>query len=162
MRQSLVSQKAVGLSDELPRQEKYLIQANHQRIQRNYPKAIEAYENLAKAAPGNTDVLFELEGRYENSSAYDKARLEYSNVLTLDPKRIDTLLAIGRVDIFIRDYEKALDSLTKAQALSVEAGNEEIRAEILQATGVAYAGLNKHEDALLVFTIRSRSNGDSA
>ncbi len=50
------SRKAVELSDQLPLQEKYLIQASHDQIQRDYPKAIDAYENLAKAAPNNADI----------------------------------------------------------------------------------------------------------
>ncbi|HUO16711.1 MAG TPA: tetratricopeptide repeat protein [Verrucomicrobiae bacterium] len=145
------AQKAVVLSEPLPQQEKYLILANQQRIQRNYPKAIEAYQNIAKAAPGDADVLFELGGLYENSSAYDKARLQYMQVLDLDPKRVGALLAMGRVEIYLREYEKALEFLAKAEALSVEGGNDEIRAEIFQATGVCYAGLNKHQDALRNF-----------
>jgi len=142
------SRKAVELSDQLPAQEKYLIQASHERIQRDYPKAIEAYDNLARAAPNNADVLFELAGLYENSSAYDKAREKYAKVLTLDPKRVEALIAMGRVEIDSGDSQKAIEYLTRAQALTIEFGNEEERAQVLQDMGVAYAGLNKHEDAL--------------
>ncbi len=142
------SRKAVELSDQLPPPEKYLIQASHDQIQRDYPKAIEAYENLAKAAPDNADVLFELAGLYEKSSAYDKAREEYTKVLTLDPKRVDALLEIGRVEVRSGNSQKALEYLTRAEALAVEFGNDEERSKILQAMGVAYADLNKHEDAL--------------
>jgi len=142
------AQKAVELSDQLPSQEKYLIQASFDSIQKDYPKAIEAYDNLAKAAPGNADVLLELGGLYENSSAYEKARDAYTQVLALDPKRVDALFAMGRVEIYDGNPEKALEYLTRAQALTVEFGNDEERADILQATGVAYADLNKHQDAL--------------
>ena len=142
------SRKAVELSDQLPPTEKYLIQASHEQIQRDYPKAIEAYENLAKAAPDNADVLFELAGLYKKSSAYDKAREEYTKVLTLDPKRVDALLEIGRVESYSGNQQKALEYLTRAQALTVEFGNDEEKSMILQAMGVAYANLNKHEDAL--------------
>jgi eukaryotic-like serine/threonine-protein kinase len=142
------ARKAVELSDQLPAPEKYLIQASHDQILRDYPKAIEAYGNLAKAAPDNADVLFELAGLYEKSSSYDKAREEYTKVLTLDPKRVDALLAIGRVEVDSGNPQKGLEYLTRAQALAVEFGNDEERAQILQAMGVAYAGLNKHEDAL--------------
>jgi serine/threonine protein kinase/lipopolysaccharide biosynthesis regulator YciM len=142
------SRKAVELSDQLPPPEKYLIQASHDQIQRDYPKAIEAYENLAKAAPDNADVLFELAGLYEKSSAYDKAREEYTKVLTLDPKRVDALLAMGRVEIYSGNPQKAIEYLTRAQAVAVEFNNDEERAQILQAMGVAYAALNKHEEAL--------------
>ena len=142
------SRKAVELSDQLPPQEKYLIQASYDRIQKDYPKAIEAFENLARATPGNADVLFELGGLYENSSAYDKAREEYTQVLALDPKRVDALVAMGRVEVYSGNSERALEYLTRAQALTVEFGNDEERAEILQGLGVAYADLNKHQDAL--------------
>ncbi len=142
------SRKAVELSDQLPPAEKYLIQASHERIKRDYSKAIEAYENLAKAAPNNSDVLFELAGLYWKSSAYDKAREEYTKVLTLDPKRVDVLLAIGRAEVDSGDPQKGLEYFTRAQPLAVEFGNDEERAQILQATGVAYTSLNKHEDAL--------------
>jgi eukaryotic-like serine/threonine-protein kinase len=142
------SRRAVELSDQLPAPEKYLIQASHDQIQRDYPKAIEAYGNLAKAAPDNADVLFELAGLYEKSSAFDKAREEYTKVLTLDPKRVDALLAIGRVEVGSGNAQKGLEYLTRAEPLAVEFGNDEERAQILQAMGVAYAALNKHEDAL--------------
>ncbi len=52
------SQKAVGLSDNLPAAEKYLILAKHDTILKNYPQAIEAYENLVKASTENADLLF--------------------------------------------------------------------------------------------------------
>jgi serine/threonine protein kinase/tetratricopeptide (TPR) repeat protein len=142
------SRKAVELSDQLPAVEKYLIQASHDQIQRDYPKAIEAYDNLAKAAPENADVLFDLAGLYEKSSAYDKAREEYAKLLTLDPKRVDALLGIGRTEVDSGNPQKGLEYLTRAQALAVEFGNDEEKAQILQTVGVAYAALNKHEDAL--------------
>ena len=142
------SRKAVELSDQLPPVEKFLIQASHEQIQGDYPKAIEAYENLAKAAPDNADVLFELAGLYENSNAYDKARELYTKVLTLDPKRLDAQLEMGRVENLSGNPQKALEYLTSAQAVAVEVGNDEERSKILQAMGAAYAGLGKNEDAL--------------
>ncbi|MGA7927896.1 MAG: tetratricopeptide repeat protein [Candidatus Sulfotelmatobacter sp.] len=145
------SRKAVELSDQLPPAEKYLIEASHDQIQKDYPKAIEAYENLVKAAPDNSDVLFELAGLYQKSSAYDKAREEYTKVLTLDPNRVDALLEIGRVEVDSGNPQKGLEYLTRAQPLAVEFGNDEERARILQAMGAAYANLNKHEDALRNF-----------
>ena len=45
-------------------------------------------------------------GLYEKSSAYDKAREEYTKVLTLDPKRVDALLAIGRVESYSGNQQK--------------------------------------------------------
>ncbi len=142
------SRKAVALGDQLPTQEKYLIEAGHYQILRDYPKAIEAYENLAKVAPDNTDVLFSLGLLYENSSAYDSARDEFSKVLKLDPKRVAGLLEIGKVEIESGNAQKGLEYLAQAQAMAIESGNDEERAEILQAMGGGYASLNKHDDAI--------------
>ncbi len=61
-------------------------------------------------------------------------------MLALDPKRVDALLAIGRVEIDSGNPQKGLEYLTGAQAMAIESGNDEERAEILQAMGVAYAG----------------------
>jgi len=145
------AQKAVELSEGLPPQEQYWIRAGYERIRRNYPRAIEAYENLAHAAPGNADVLYELGGLYENSSAYDKAREQYTTVLSLDPKRVDTILALGRIEVYAGNSERALEYLTRAQAMTVESGHDEERAQVLQAMGAAYADLGKHEDAIRYF-----------
>jgi tetratricopeptide (TPR) repeat protein/predicted Ser/Thr protein kinase len=145
------SQKAVGLSDKLPAAEKYLILAKHQTILKSYPQAIEAYENLAKVSPDNADVLFALADLYEKSSQFDKAKDAYSKVLTLDPKRVDGLLAMGRVEIKSGNDQGGLEYLTRAQGMAVEFGNDEEKAQILQAMGIAYSDLTKWEDALRSF-----------
>ena len=142
------SRRAVELSDNLPSREKYLIQASHYKILRDGPKAIEAYENLAKGSPNDADVLFNLGALYENSSAYDKAREEDTKVLALDPKRVEGLLAMGKVEIEGGDPQSGLEYLTRGQAMAIESANDEERSEILQAMGGAYAALGKQEDAI--------------
>jgi eukaryotic-like serine/threonine-protein kinase len=141
------SQKAIGLSENLPAAEKYLILAKHNGVLKNYPQAIDAYENLVKASPENADLHFALAGLYEKSSAFDKAKEEYAKVLTLDPKRVDGLLAMGRVEIESGNDQGGLEYLTRAQGMAVEFGNDEEKAQILQAMGIAYADLTKWEDA---------------
>jgi tetratricopeptide (TPR) repeat protein len=142
------SQKAVDLSQNLPAQEKYRIQATHDRIQKDYPKAIEAYETLAKNAPDDGDVLFDLGSLYEKSSDWDKALKDFTRVLTLDPKRVDALLATGRVNIESGNVQGGLEFLTRAQGMAIELGDQEERGQILQAMGIAYWELNKFDDAL--------------
>ncbi len=145
------SQKAVGLSDKLPAAEKYLILAKHQAILKSYPQAIEAYGNLVKASPENADLHFALADLYEKSSAFDKAKEEYSKVLAIDPKRVDGLLAMGRVEIKSGNDQGGLEYLTRAQGMAVEFGNDEEKAQILQAMGIAYSDLTKWEDAFRSF-----------
>ena len=93
------SRQAVALSDSLPNQEKYLIAANHARIMNDRPKAIAAYESLAKVNPGDMDVQFTLAELYEQDSNFDAAKKHLATVLANDPNNVDALLASGRVEI---------------------------------------------------------------
>ena len=142
------SRKAVELSSQLPEQEKYVIQASHYQVLRDYPKAIAAYETLAQAQPNNSDVLFNLGTLYEKAGQYDKARAELSKMLSFDPNSSTGLLESGRVEILSGNPQKGLEYLARAQALAIESGNEEQQSEILQSTGQGYADLGKNEDAI--------------
>ena len=144
----LESQKAVDLSQNLPLQEKYRIVAAHARITHDTPKAIEAYEKLAEAAPNDPDVQFALGGIYEISGAYDKAREHFGKVLEGDPKSVEALLGMGRVETRSGNAQGGLEYLTRALNLAIEMGNQEERATILQAIGVGYRRMNKQEEAL--------------
>jgi len=142
------AQKAVALSASLPMQEKYLIQAGYDRIEKDFPKAIEAYQNLIKVSPDNTDYLFDLGMAYENTGAYDKAKDMFAKVVELDPKRIAGLRSLGRVQIESGNSQAGLEYLTRAQALSIELQDDAERAQILQAMGVAYSTMQRPDDAL--------------
>ena len=142
------AQKAVSLSAQLPLQEKYLIQASHDSILKDYPKAIGAYENLVKASPENTDYLFDLGMAYEQTSAYDKAKELFKKVVELDPKRIEGLLALGRVEIESGNAQGGIEYLTKAQAMAIEVGDDAEHAQVAQAMGVGYFSIPRYEEAL--------------
>lgn len=142
------SRKAVDLSESLPPQEKYRIVASHARIMKAYPKAIESYENLASASPGDTDVQFTLGSLYEDTDAFQKAREHYATVLKADPQSIETLWKMGGVEIKSGNPQGSLDYLNRGLTLSIQLGNDEKKALILQAIGVAYRQMNKPEEAL--------------
>ncbi|MGA7908173.1 MAG: protein kinase, partial [Candidatus Sulfotelmatobacter sp.] len=93
------ARRAVEKSENLPEAEKFLIAANHFRIAKDYPKAIEAYQNLARVSPDNPDIESALGSIYENAGDFAKAREFYGKVLASNPKDIPTLLAMGRVEI---------------------------------------------------------------
>ena len=142
------AKKAVDLSANLPMQEKYLIQANYDRIEKDYAKAIEAYQNLVKVSPKNSDYLFELGTAYENTGDYEKARDMFAKVVDLDPKRVAGLLAMGRVQIESGNPQAGLDFLSRGLALAIENQDEAEHAQILQAMGVAYSMMQRPDDAL--------------
>ncbi len=143
-----LSRKAVDLSQNLAPREKYLIAASHARIIKDYPKAIEAFENLAKTSPGDSDVQFTLGRLYEDTGAFQKARERFEAVLKNDPQSVETLWRRGAVEIESNNPQASLDYLNRGLTLSIKLGNDEKKALILQAIGIAYKLMNKPEDAL--------------
>jgi tetratricopeptide (TPR) repeat protein/tRNA A-37 threonylcarbamoyl transferase component Bud32 len=142
------SRKASSLSDALPAREKYLILAGHARILGDNQKAIESYENLLKASPDDLTVHYELARLQEDTGALDQSREHYLRVLKDDPKYVDGLLAVGRVEIRRREPQAAIDYLNQGLTLAIQFDNAEARGNILHAMGIAYRRLNKDEEAL--------------
>src|SRR3989449_2782087 len=142
------SRKAVDLSDKVSPQERYLILAEDARAAKNNAKAIESYENLAKILPDDSDLQYALARVYEDSGSFDKARAHYQKLLAGDPKNSDVLLHIGWVEIRDNNSQGSLDYLNRALTLTVQLGNDEEKAVILDAIGNAYQHLNKQNDAL--------------
>ncbi|HEY1424157.1 MAG TPA: tetratricopeptide repeat protein, partial [Candidatus Acidoferrum sp.] len=142
------AQKALGLSENLPPAEKYLIAAIRAQISRNYPEAIKAYENLAKAVPDNTDVQVALGSLYEDSGDLAKAGEHYQKILAANPKDVVATMAIGRIALLNGNAQASLEPLNRALSLSIQVGNDEERATSLHDIGYAYEILNKPEEAL--------------
>jgi len=142
------SRHAVDLSENLPAQERYLIEADNARINHNTQKAIDAYQQLAAADPSDTDVQFALAGLYEQQGDYKAAKQKLAAVLANDPKNVEALLASGRVENKSGDPQGGLEFLGRALPLATELNNQEEAATILQATGIAYAALSRPDDAL--------------
>jgi serine/threonine protein kinase/tetratricopeptide (TPR) repeat protein len=142
------AKKAVVLSQDLPEAEKYLISAVRFQVTKNYPKAIEAYENLAKASPDNSDVESALASLYKVSGNLAKAREYNQKLLTANPKDVVATLELGRVAIKSGDVQGSLDSLSRAYTLAIQMDNQEQEAASLHFMAVAYGMLSKPEDEL--------------
>jgi eukaryotic-like serine/threonine-protein kinase len=142
------SRRAVELSERLPVQEKYLINASNARIINDTEKAVSAYERLAKVSPDDSEVNFELGTLYESSGAFDQARAHYKKVLEHDPKYVAALLALGRVEIKAGNPQGSLESLNQALSLAIQLEQDEEKADVLHAIGTAYKSLDKPTDAL--------------
>jgi tetratricopeptide (TPR) repeat protein/tRNA A-37 threonylcarbamoyl transferase component Bud32 len=140
--------KARDLSNALPPRERYLVLAAYARVVGNNDQALESYEKLLQAAPEDTDVRFELARLYEDTGSLDQAGQHYRRVLEDDPRYIDALLAMGRVEVGRGQPQAALDPLNQALSLAVQLDNREARGNILNALGIAYRRLNKPDEAL--------------
>ncbi len=142
------SRRAVELSQGLPPQDQYRIQANNARIMNDNAKAIAAYENLTKLNPDDMDAQYALASLSEKASNFDEAKKRLAIVLAADPKNIKALRAIGRVQIITGSPQAALDPLNKALSLATLSGNQEQKGLVLQAMGIAYNELNQPAEAL--------------
>jgi eukaryotic-like serine/threonine-protein kinase len=142
------ARKAVDLSKSLPEAEKYLITAIHAQIARNFPEAIKAYENLAKASPGNADVLSVLADLYEQTGDFAKASQYNKAILDAEPKNIKATLTAGALAILSGKPQEALDPLNRALTLAVQVDNQEQKANALHRIGFAYFKMNKPQEAL--------------
>ena len=89
-------------------------------------KAIDVYENLAKASPNNPTTRFDLGGLYEQSGNLEKAREHFGRAVDLDPKFAEGLLALGRVDIKRGEYQNAMTPLSTALALAIQFNHDEL------------------------------------
>ncbi|MHB8216547.1 MAG: protein kinase domain-containing protein [Candidatus Sulfotelmatobacter sp.] len=142
------SRRAVELSRSLPLAQKYFVEASRARVTKDNPKALAAYENLAKTFPDNLDVQFALGRIYEDTAMLDKARAAYEKLLVHDPKNVDALLHMGWVEIKSNNSQGSLDYLNRALTLAVQLGNEAEKALTLDAVGTAYQYMNKRDEAL--------------
>ena len=142
------ARRAVELSENLPPAEKYLITADHFRVAKDFPKAIESYQNLARVSPDNPDIQAALGNIYENTGDFAKAREFYEKILANNPKDAATLLAMGRVEILSGNPQASLDPLNRALSLAIELDNQEQKGTVLHVLGAAYSYLNKPDDAL--------------
>jgi tetratricopeptide (TPR) repeat protein len=142
------SQEALDLSSSLPDAERYLVSGMHARIVKDPATAISAYEKLLGILPDNDDVMYDLAAVYDQTGALDKARDLYRRILDRDPNHMGALLALGRVEIRRGQAEAGLESLNKAQSQAITIGNDEGKATVFHALGIAYRTLNRLEDAL--------------
>ena len=145
------SRRAVTLSDNLPSQEKYRIEANNAAIMNDTAKAISAYEKLTQANPDDIDAQLALAGLYEQVSNYDDARKRLERVRAADSKNLDALLASGRVEVSAGNEQAGLEFLNSAYSLATQFSNDEAKASIEQQMGIAYMNLNQLEEALKNF-----------
>ncbi len=142
------SRRAVALSDSLPPQEKYLIAAAHYRITNDNAKGIETYEKLLKVSPNNAQLHLDAGSLYERTGDLARAQDHFTRAVSLDPKSVVGLLAVGRVTIKRGDPKASLQPLNNALSLAIQLRNDEARANVLQAIGVAYKLMGQPADAL--------------
>ncbi len=147
----LASRQSVTLSNNLPDNEKFLIQAKNAVVTNDTDKAIASYEKLTAVNPDDTDAQFELAKLYEKAANYDAARKRLAMVRAADKNNPDVLLVSGRVEIRAGNPQAGLEYLGSAYNLATQSSNDALKASILQAEGIAYKMLQQPKEALKNF-----------
>jgi tetratricopeptide (TPR) repeat protein/predicted Ser/Thr protein kinase len=142
------AKKAVLLGQNLPEAEKYQILAIELQVDKHFPEAIKAYENLARVLPDNSDVGEVLARLYEDSGNLGKARDYYQKILTSNPKDIGATIDLGRIQLKSGDAQASLEPLNRAYSLAVQVDNQEQKATSLHLMAVAYRMLSKPDEVL--------------
>ena len=140
--------RAAELSRNLSPLQRSFIDASLARVMKNNQNAIEDYENLAKSMPENSDVELSLGGLYVDTGEYDKARIQLSKLLQAEPKNPQILWKMGGLEITSGNTEAAFDPLLQGLSVADQTDNQEAKALILNAIGVAYGLTNKPQEAL--------------
>jgi len=147
----IASRRAVTLSDNLPANQKLLIEAENALVTNDKAKGIAAYEKLTAANPDDTEAQFALAHLYERAGNYDAARDRLAKVRALDKNNPEVLYFSGVVEIQADKPQPGLDFLSTAYNLATQTNNDPLRARILQAEGLAYNELNQPKEALKNF-----------
>ncbi len=142
------ARKAVLLSQDLPEAEKYQISAIELQVNKHFPEAIKAYENLARVLPDNSDVRAALARLYEDSGDLGKAKDYYQKILATNSKDIGATIDLGRIQLKSGDPQGSLEPLNHAYSLAVQMDNQEQKATSLHLTAVAYRMLDKPGEVL--------------
>jgi eukaryotic-like serine/threonine-protein kinase len=140
--------KAVDLAQSLPAQEHYRVLAIQALVSNDSKKAIEYYENLAKAAPQDSSIQLALAQLDKKTGSYDTARDYLLKVLGREPNNAEALVNIAEVEGERRNPQGALDYLNRALTLAIQLDNDELRSRVMFETGHTYRLLNKSDEAL--------------
>ncbi len=133
---------------------------------KDYTKAIEAYRKAVDLDRDNLDAVRGLAQNLLNDNQTDAALEQYKAIAAADPQDVQTLLHIS--EIYRRDgqFEKALDTLNKAQAIAQDSMEVEYNRAVIEEALGKYDDASKQLQELLersekpngVYSAAERSN----
>jgi tetratricopeptide (TPR) repeat protein len=131
--------QSVPEADRSPRVDSVLGYSYEQK--KDYPRAISAYRKAVDLDKDNLDAVRGLAQNLLNDNQTDAAMEQYKAIAEADPQDVQTLLHIS--EIYRRDgqFEKALEALSKAQAITPDS------MEIQYNRAVIEEGLGKYDEA---------------
>ena len=112
------------------------------------------YQSEAAAKPDNPNVQLILGHIYKRFGKETEAIKAYQHAVTLSSNDYYPHLALGQIYTTLRRYEAAINTLTKAAALSeqMESGTLDDRITIYKTLGRAYFYRDRVDDAIITWT----------
>jgi tetratricopeptide (TPR) repeat protein len=142
--------QSVPEADRSPRIDSVLGYTYEQK--KDYPHAIEAYRKAVDLDSDNLDAVRGLAENLLNDNQTEAALEQYKTIAAADPQDAQTLLHIS--EIYRRDgqFEKALDTLNKAQSIAQDSMEIEYNRAVIQEALGKYDEASKQLEELLTRT----------
>jgi serine/threonine protein kinase/Tfp pilus assembly protein PilF len=106
-------------------------------VLRDFPPAVESYQQIARQAPDNekANVYLDLGRAYEKNDRSEKAKENYQEATRLAPQEAAAFLRLGVVCGQLQDFPCASDAFQKAQSLYQALSNQEGVTEVFYQRG---------------------------
>lgn len=91
-----------------------VVQENSSGVDLNNVQKINELEAQVKAAPNNTQLLLQLAHLKNDSGFYDKAIIDYTHYLEVNPSDADARIDMGVCYYNLQNYPKAIEEMEKA------------------------------------------------
>jgi tetratricopeptide (TPR) repeat protein len=116
-------------------------------VRRDFPQAIEVYDQIARLSPNQPQVYVDLGRAFENNEETKKAIESYLKATALDQQYATAYLHLGILYGRQQELASATASFDKADGVYQAMGNVEGRAEVSFQRGVLLTKLGKMADA---------------
>jgi serine/threonine protein kinase/Flp pilus assembly protein TadD len=116
-------------------------------VRRDFPRAVEAYDRIARLSPNQPQVYVDLGRALENNEETKKAIESYLKATTLDQQYATAYLRVGVLYGRQQELPSAVASFDKADTVYQAMGNIEGRAEVSFQRGLLLTKLGKMAEA---------------
>jgi serine/threonine protein kinase len=135
----------------LPRVEALYLEAINATISRDFPRAIQAYDEVVRLMPDKPYTYVDLGRAYENNEQADKAIENYTEATKRDPQYVTGFLRLAILYSRMQDTAKAMATLDRAETLYQSLGNVEGRTEVVYQRGILLRGVGRSTEAKAQF-----------
>ena len=134
--------RAESLAHQLPIQQSdaLYLQALTNTVLRDFPPAIESYQQIARRATDHerANVNLDLGRAYEKNDQLEKAKEKYQETTKLAPQEAAAYLRLGVVCGQLQDFTCAFEAFQKAESLYKALGNREGVTEVFYQRGFLF------------------------